>query len=197
MHLSEQKAIDRDRQPDEWEEALKDVTVNADSRELSYDPALLAEIHQIHFQDAFDGPIDVFHDEECLRQIEQIRHVADRKLKGQQRQCVLLLLATGTSYKKIAKMLHISDDTVCRQIQAAVASLKEYFKENCWGEFPTHAQTRPPVRAALFPLDTEEEKKAFLDFLNRHVVLHVAYSTQGRFREALVIYLTGKKAKRQ
>lgn len=184
----------QERQPQEWEDVLNDVTMDRNWRENAVDPALLSKVQEAIYDNPLEGLTDVFHDEECLRQIESIRQIADQKLKGIQRTCVLMQLATGLNYKNIAAMLKVSDDTVSRQIQKSIPKIKSYFKPSATQEFPVKPKTRPVIRCRIFPLDNDAERREFQDFVNDHVVTHISHSCNGRFREALAVYLTGKPA---
>lgn len=117
-----------------------------------------------------------------------------RKMRGIRQQCMLLFLTTGEDYQTIAKKLRVSYDTARRHVIAGTKILQQHFSEKHQGEFPARQGSRPTVRSALFPLDTSCEKIAFQTFLNQNVVTHIAYSAQSPFREALVVYLSGKSS---
>lgn len=184
-----------ERQPSEWEALLEDVTVPPGRREIPFDPAMIPKVWEMEGEFAWDeGLSDAFTEDAMRRQIEEIRRVAERKLEGVQRKSLLLLLATGMTYRRIAAALKVSNDTVERAVKKGTEAVREHFGPKTPGPFPTRKGTRPVIRAAAFPLDTAEEKTAFQEFVNQHVVAHLAYSSEGRFREALVLYLTGKAA---
>lgn len=180
-------------QPPVWEEQLKDVTVESNYREIVMDPVVLNQIIELCQEDNPIGKvISVFDDEGLRKKITEAKSVVRRKMKGVRRNCMLLLLTTGDDYHAIACKMRISYDTARRHVLAGTNILKQHFSSQQSGEFPARQGTRPTVRTALFPLDTSGEKTEFQTFLNRHVVTHVAYSAQAPFREALVVYLSGK-----
>ena len=180
-------------QPEPWESFLRDITVPLHHHEKPYDPTILSQlVESSETAQLFDGPVEVYRKEECVRQIELIRKITARKLKGIQRKCLLLLLATNAQYRQIAEWLQVSDDTVLRSIKSAVEQIKPYLEEMKLGEFPTGRGRRPRIRVSLFPLDTVEEKIEFQAFLNTHTVRHVSYHVDDLFREALVVYKYGK-----
>ncbi len=185
-------------QPPEWEALLNDVTYPPNFAEIAWDPQLLGEMFdRLGMETLLDGPVDVYRDEECVRQIELTRKIADRKLQGLTRQVILLLLGTGASYQRMSELLHVSVDTIQRQVKQGVQQIRNVLKEKKMGEFPAGHGKRPTIRASLFPLDTKEERIQFVTFLNQHTVVHVAYNVDERFREVLAVYMTeGGRKKR-
>ncbi len=178
-------------QGEEWENILKDVTVQRDGREILFDPVLLpilqeryhlpsiAEIGGKH--DGF-GVVDA--------DVKRFRRAVERKLSGKTKLCVLLLMLTGWSNPRIGRALAMSKDTVRRHLESGAETLERYFRESGERTFPRFHRSRKVFRVGLFPLDTDEERRAFQDFSNENMIVHVAYSGGDDFREVMVIYMT-------
>lgn len=184
-------------QPPEWEKQLEDVTVKKDYHEVLMDPSVLNRVIETGNENPIGQLRDVFDDQWSIEKIAEAKRVVRRKMRGKRRNCLLLLLSTGNNFRQIAEKLRLSHDTVKRHVQSGVKQLQEHFNEAPGGEFPSKQGKRPTVRSAVFSLDTAGEKQEFQQFLNDHVVTHLAYSAQEPFREALVVYLTGHAQKTQ
>ncbi len=183
--------------PPEWENLLKDVAIDRSKNENTLDPLLMdmlyAKDDMIELLDRF---VDSNWEDESIQKIELVRKIAINKLKGVSRYCILLTLMTGAGPKRIAEILgNVSVENVQRMLTKGIDTIKKCLADN-FGDFPVGKGTRPPIRACLFPLDTPEEKKQFTAFLNEHTIMHVSYRGDDIFREALVIFLTGKPARR-
>lgn len=181
----------------EWEKELKAVAKERNRGELLFDPFLIEQTYAddkgIDFINALtDSDIE----QEKSRQIDLVKRVVHRKLKGFTRYCLLLILMTGAGPKRISQILGIKEDVVARSIKRGTRIIQGCLASE-FGEFPTAQGKRPSLRASLFPIDTPKEREQFQDFLNEHTVIHVSYSGEDLFREVLVIYLTGKAAKKQ
>ncbi len=182
------------RQPEEWEEFLKDVNIERDGREIPFDPLVLPILEERYHLPDFQAISD--NDESCLlldKDVDRIRRAIDRKLRGKTKACMLLSLLTGWSHVRIGTILGISKDTVRRHLDAAVKILKDFFRESSERSFPRFHRSRKVFRTALFPLDTNEERKTFQDFVNENVVVHLAYNADDDFREAMVVYMVPPK----
>lgn len=184
-----------EKQPPEWEVQLEDITVKKDYREVLVDPSVLNRVIDSGNENPIGQLRDVFDDQWSIERIMEVKRVVRRKMKGKRLNCMLLLLSTGNSFHQIAEKLRLSHDIVKRQILSGVKQLQEHFNEAPGGEFPSKQGKRPTVRSAVFALDTANEKRAFQQFVNDHVVTHLAYSAQEPFREALVVYLSGHAQK--
>ncbi|MDP8246273.1 MAG: hypothetical protein P9L94_19475 [Candidatus Hinthialibacter antarcticus] len=184
-------------QPPAWEEKLKDITVERDYHEAPWDPGVLASIcEQSGLETLHEQRIDDVPSPETEKQIEAIRRVARRKLRGVSQQTMLLMLSCGAGPKRIAAMLRVSEDTIRRSIERGVAVVRECLNDFEWGEFPSGKGKRPTVRSALFPLDSVNEREQFQTFLNQRTIIHVSLRGDDLFREALVVYLVGKPGSR-
>jgi hypothetical protein len=179
-------------QPPEWEKQLEDVTVKKDYREVVMDPSVLSRVLESGEENPIGQLRDVFDDAWSIERIADAKRVIRRKMKGKRRDCMLLLLSSGNTFQQISEKLLVSTDTVKRYVEYGVRELKNHFGETPSGEFPSKQGKRPVVRSAVFSLDTAGEKQEFQQFVNDHVVTHLAYSAQDPFREALVVYLSGK-----
>lgn len=179
-------------QPAEWEKKLEDVTVKKSNHEVLVDPSVLNSVLESSVENPIGRLRNVFDDAWSLERIADAKRVVRRKMKGKRRDCMLLLLSTGDSFQQIAEKMCLTHQTVKRCVQQGVKQLQDHFAETNVGEFPSKQGKRPTVRTAVFSLDTAMEKQDFQQFLNDHVVTHLAYSAQEPFREALVVYLTGK-----
>ncbi len=183
-----------EQQPQEWEEILKDVTVYRDRHEIPFDPLILPILEERYHLPDLQQISDS--DESCFvldRDLDRIRQAIDRKLRGKTKSCILLSMLTGWSHARIGTILGLSKDTVRRHLDAAVEMLKEFFRESSERSFPRFHRSRKILRAAIFPLDTNEERKKFQDFVNENIVLHLAYDTDEDFREAMVVYMIPPK----
>lgn len=191
-------AFDSDHgQPPQWEEQLKDITVERDYHEAPWDPGILASIcEQSGLEPIHEQRIDDVPNPETEKQIEAIRRVVRRKLKGVNQQTILLMLSCGAGPRRLAQMLRVSEDTIRRSIERSVAVIRECLNEFEWGEFPIGKGKRPTVRSALFPLDSANEREEFQAFLNQRTIVHISLRGDDLFREALVVYLVGKPGAR-
>lgn len=176
--------------PEDWENVLKDVTVYRDRREILFDPAILPilqeryrlpTISEVAGQDGACAVLD--------RDLERLHRAIDRKLRGKTKACVLLSMLTGWSHARVGAVLGLSKDTVRRQLESGLETLRTYFRESGERAFPQFHRSRKVFRAALFPLDTDEERRAFQDFVNENIIVHLAYSGGDDFREAMVVYM--------
>ncbi len=184
----------QEKQPEEWEELLKDITVEPDYREILYAPSVLNAIpNPIQLRELLDHA-DQTSNEETRRQIERVRSVAQRKLKGISRDCILLLLTTGASQQQLAEILDVSVDTIQRSLTQGINKISQFFKESDRQTFPASPRKRPNVRVIIFPLDTNKERERFQTFLNNNRIASISYRGEDLFREALVVYVTGKFA---
>lgn len=174
----------------DYETEMEKVTVRPPRGEVLMDPHILAEV--------LDGSSDEFRHYlttspemviERWDQLERLRCVAARKLAGKERDVVLTLLGSGCSQRQAAKILGISRETVRQHLARAQSKLKEHVGPREEARFPSRDGDRH--RAALFPLDTGEERRRFQEFINRHEVRFVAYGLSENFREALVIHCSG------
>ncbi|MGI6455329.1 MAG: hypothetical protein ACOX5R_06850 [bacterium] len=189
-----EKLSKSDRQPEEWEELLKDVTVERNFRERTIDPQVLLAIQgQINFTDLMELRPDWVSQQELGHQVELVREIAEHKLSGLSKTSLLILLSTGMTYIRIAELLGVTKDKVQRAVQSGVEKIREILSEPKTGDFPAKEGKRPPIRASIFPLDTAQERIQFQEFLNRKTVLHLSYSGDRLFREVLVVYVTGKR----
>ncbi len=184
-------------QPPEWEEKLKDVTIERDYHEAPWDPGILASIcEQTGLESLHEQRIDDVPSPETEKRLDAIRRVARRKLKGVNQQAILLMLSCGAGPRRMAEMLRVSEDTIRRAIERGVGAIRECLNGFEWGEFPTGKGKRPTVRSGLFPLDTASEREQFQAFLNQRTIIHVSLRGDELFREALVVYLVGKPGSR-
>jgi len=175
---------------EEWEGVLRDVTVCRDRREIPFDPAVLPILQEryrlptISDVAAQDGACAVLD-----RDVERLRRAIDRKLRGKTKACVLLSMLTGWSHARIGAVLGLSKDTVRRHLESGLEILRTYFRESGERTFPQFHRSRKVFRAALFPLDTDDERRTFQDFVNENIIVHLAYSGGDDFREVIVIYM--------
>ena len=175
---------------EDWEKVLSDVTVHRDRREILFDPMVLPLLQQrYNLPDISDVVSDDGAYEVLDRDIERIRRAIERKLRGKTKACMLLYMLTGWSHPRIGKVLNVSKDTVRRHLESGLEVLRSYFRESGERTFPRFHRSRKIFRVALYPLDTNEERRAFQDFVNENVIVHLAYSGGDDFREAMVIYM--------
>ena len=179
-----------------WEEALKSVTRERDRREILFDPHVLQHLHLEGQKLEIVGEfVNYDSDMEKSRQIDLVRRIAQKKLKGLSRYCILMVLMTGAGPKRLSELLGVSQSVVNRAIQRGARIIRNCLSETL-GDFPVAKGARPPVRASIFPLDTLKERERFQTFLNENTVVHVSYRGDDAFREVMAVYLTGKAAKR-
>jgi len=184
-------------QPPHWESLLEEVTVKRPSNERTLNPQIMDSLYaKDDIIELLDRFVDSNWEDQSIRKIELVRKIANMKLKGLTRYCILLVLMTGAGPERISELLgNVSLSNVNRLLNKGINIIKKCLADN-FGDFPVGKGTRPPVRASLFPLDTPEEKKQFTSFINEHTVMHVSYRGDDLFREALVIFLTGKASRR-
>lgn len=195
--MNDQAHGSEERQPDEWEKVLEDVTIKPSNHELLYDPHGLTHLKgSLTFLDYMNLRSDVQSEAEVLRQTDLVRKVIERKLKGLTQECLHMLLSTGATQKRIAKMLGVSEDKVQRSIKIGIKQIRYFLESRGTRRFPVADGTRPAVRAAVFSLDTDEERSEFQNFLNRSTIIHISYRGDDLFREVLVIYQTGRSGKK-
>ncbi len=183
--------------PPQWESLLKDVTAGRSSNERTLDPQMMDLLYaKDDIIELLDRFVDSNWEDESIRKIELVRKIAIMKLKGLTRYCILLVLMTGAGPQRISEILgNVSLHSVHRLLNKGINIIKKCLADN-FGDFPVGKGARPPIRVCLFPLDTPEEKQQFTVFLNEHTVMHVSYRGDDLFREALVIFLTGKASRR-
>ncbi|MBD3266946.1 hypothetical protein GF373_09775 [bacterium] len=190
------RLLNTNRQPEEWERLLKEVTVQQNPYEMVVDPHRLARFHQTSMNEIWQDPDREEWDRHMLEQINMVRKVMDRKLSGKIKQCLEIVLSTGTGPNRIARILRISPETARNYIKRGIEAIRSCLTEQqAWGRFPSAEGTRPTVRVSILPLDTEQERAQFQQFANEHPIVHVSYRGEEMFREVLVIYLTGKSKK--
>lgn len=187
-----------DRQPDEWEAVLKDVTVEPDYHEVLCGPEKMNA-----FADPASSPMDDLEAGETpsflepTQRLQLVKTIIQKKLEGPIKACVEMVICGNACPLEIARRMGISDDSVRRYLQKAIATIRECLEEQKkFGDFPVPKGKRPPVRIRLFPLDTLAERSAFQDFINQVPITYIAYRGDALFREALVLYRTGKTKKR-
>lgn len=180
----------------EWENDLKNFTKERNRGELLFDPFLIeqtcVDTKGLEFINALAASE---WEQEKNRQIDLVKRVVQRKLKGFTRYCLLLILLTGAGPKRIAQILGMTEDIVNRAIRRGTKVVQGCLVSG-FGEFPATHGKRPPLRASLFPIDTPKEREEFQNFLNEHTIIHISYRGEDLFREVLVIYLTGKAARK-
>jgi len=187
----------QESQPAEWEEFLKDVTIERDEGEIPYDSSLITTLQtNFNFQEIMDFRMSHEEEMEFHAQIELVTRIVKQKLDGPIRDCLLLLLSTGASSKRIAELMNLSEDTIQRYIKRGIRLIKQCLKTRKTGHFPVQKNKRPTYRVVVFPLDTAEEQMQFQQFLNQEIVVHISYRGEELFREVLVVYLTGKSVRK-
>lgn len=176
----------RSKQVD-YEAEMEAATVRPPRGEVLMDPRLLASVLEGSSEEfrhyLMAAPEMVI---ERWDQIERLRCVATRKLAGKERDIVLVLLGSGCSQRRAARILGLSRETIRHHFESAQRRLKEHVLPRTAVRFPSGDRDR--YRAALFPLDTSEEQRRFQEFINREEVRFVAYGLSPDFREALVIH---------
>ncbi len=181
--------------PPEWEALLENVTHPQDWRETSCDPQLLANLTSSSSYESFiQDTLKNEWDEITTHQVETVKRIAQRKLKGLVKNSILLLLSTGYSYKRLSELLHVHEDSVLRAVKRGIQQIREHLDAEHYGEFPVGKGKRPVLRTRVFPLDSSKEKNDFVHFLNGNIVVHLSYRGDDLFKEAMVVYLTGKPA---
>ncbi len=98
--------------PSPWEEFLKGIAKERDKREILVDPHILQQIHINDTAFSLMNGLVPGDSEETEIQIDLVRRIAQKKLKGLARYCVLLLLTTGAEPKRLAELLGTTTDTV-------------------------------------------------------------------------------------
>ena len=175
-----------------WESILAEVSSPPDSREVLFDPYVIETILTEYTQRYTEFlKNSTAMESERWAQIEKLKQIATRKLPGKQKECLLMLLVTGYSYRQIAKILGLSKDAVRRNIIRGAAKMKEHIIPAWQKSFPKRKNHH--YHTVILPMDTAEEKVAFQNFINEHQVIHISYSGDSGFREALIIYQIADK----
>jgi len=171
---------------DKWEALLKEVTLKENRNEILCDPFVLDTL-AAHNSNGYTRSLfeDSRLSEEREEQLRRVQRIAREKLRGMQRECILLLFAGYDSYSEIAERLEISRNTVHSYIREATQLLKAHIEGKSPSHFPSTRNQR--YRTVLFALDTLDEQKEFQAFLNTHQIFHLALSS-GHFHKALVVY---------
>jgi len=183
----------QETQPPEWEAFLKDVTVERDYHEQPFDPGIIGKLKCYGSMNEIMNLRLGEHSEALAgHQLELVKKIVDRKLKGLTRECMLLMLSTSYSQSRIANLLQTSEDSVARGIKRGIQVVRKCLNAKSTGFYPVQHGTRPPLRVRVFPLDTNHEQQIFQEFLNNETVLHLSYRGDDIFREVMVVYLTGK-----
>lgn len=192
-HHSNDKKNTELTHPPEWEALLEDVTHPQDWRETLRDPRQLANLTACSSYESFtQDTLKNEWEEISEHQIETVKRIAQRKLKGLVKNSILLLLSTGYGYKRLSELLHVHEDSVLRAVKRGIQQIREHLDAEHFGEFPIDKGKRPALRARVFPLDNPKEKNDFVHFLNKHIVVHLSYRGDDLFKEAMVVYLTGR-----
>ncbi len=171
---------------------LNEVTVQRDHHEFPWVPDffdLLAE--NAGFQ-TLRQDFQQYQDN-TKKRIRLIRQIAQRKLKGNPKICLLLLLATGASYKQIAELLAISVDTVSRALQTAVSIICECLHAGKNIPFHTSEGNNLYFNFAIFPSDTPQQRNQLQTFFTKNTLVFTSYSGDDRIKEVLVVFLDGKE----
>lgn len=181
------RAGEEERQSEEWEAVLADVTVEARRADILFSPSimelLMAEYGERYANYLADSSYD---STERLAQLKRIKEVAARKLGGRLRDCFLSFVIAGKSIRQIALDLGIAPDSVRRNIERAMKELLPVFENRIGSLFPSDRWDL--YRTVVLPLDTEEERKAFQRFINEHTVHHLSYSSARDAREVLLVW---------
>lgn len=178
--------------PREWEEILSDVTYALNRHEVLMDPNDIARMPRLEWDSGNDGWSDTMEDQELREQIQQVRAIALKKLKGITQKVILLLISTDFSIRKIARVLKVNEETVRRVRKRGIEQIKECVFSAKTGVFPVAKRKRPAIRVRVFPLDTRAEQAYFQNFMNDHCVVHLSYRGEGYFREVMVVYIQGR-----
>ncbi len=169
-----------------WEDILKSVTVEPPREEVLFDPYVLDTLTACNSAGYIQSMLeDARLEDEKRKQIELLREIASRKLKGRHRECLLLLLSGCDSYSEIGEKLGFSRDTVRRALQEAAAIVKAHLESPSSLHLPAKKGER--LKSTILPIDTLGEQKDFQRFLNSNKVHHLAYSS-GITREVFLVY---------
>jgi DNA-binding CsgD family transcriptional regulator len=169
-----------------WEDILKSVTVEPSREEILFDPYVLDTLTACNSAGYIQSLLeDARLEDEKRRQIEQVREIAARKLKGRHRECLLLLLSGCDSYSEIGEKLGFSRDTVRRALEEAAKIIKAHLEQPSSLLLPAEKGER--LKSTVLPIDTLGEQKDFQRFLNSNKVHHLAYSS-GITREVFLVY---------
>jgi DNA-directed RNA polymerase specialized sigma24 family protein len=172
----------------DYEAEMDKVTIPASPKEIQVSPHILEEILEGYTDDYAQyletSPEMVM---EKWDQLERLRLIAARKLQGQLREIMLILLNTGFSGRRISDILHVSRNRVQPQIEQALETLRQHIRPRKEIHFPD-VEGRS-FQTAILSVDTDDEQKRFQEFINGERTIHaLAYGGNGDFREVLVIY---------
>ena len=177
-----------DKNVSKWEEVLEKETIKQDFREVCFDPYIMETVLCDYIETYKENLIeDQAADNEKWRLIDRLKAVAEQKLQSPQKECVLMLLSTGFSYREIARRLGLSKDMVRRSINKSIEILQPQFNPKPQENFPD--KDDQSLCTKRFSIDTPEEQAIFQDFINNHILVSISYSVSGDFREVLVVYV--------
>ncbi len=172
----------------DYDAEMDSVTIPASPKEIPVSPQLLERILEDYSDDyrtyLETSPEMVM---EKWDQLERLRLIAARKLRGQLREIMLVLLNTGLSGRKIGDILHVSRNRIQPQIEESLETLQQHVRPRDEIHFPEIEGQR--FRSAIFSVDTDNEQRRFQEFINGERRIHaVSYGGSGDFREVLVVY---------
>lgn len=174
-------------QPAEWEAILAEVTCPPDSKMLLFTPKIMELVMNQYGERYARYLADSAGDSaERAEQLRRVKELARRKLSGRQRDCFLLYAIAGKEPLEIALELGIAPASARRNIDRAVERIAAALDFTPGVQFP--AARDQALRSVVLPLDTADERAAFVSFINDHVIHHVAYTAQGDCREVLVVW---------
>lgn len=187
-----------EQQPQEWEEILRDVTVERDRHEVLFDPATAASTNPPFTLQELQRDCGIEEQEQDrMKQAELLRCIIRKKLRGKMQKCMEFLLNAGYGPRKIARKLNLSEDTIRRYIAKSIRIIKECIsEEGKTGMIPAPSGKRPRLRVSILALDTQSERNKFLHFVNENQILHLSYRGNEMFREILAVYSIGKSRNR-
>ena len=172
----------------DYQAEMDKVTTPASPKEVPVSPQLLDRILE-GYSDDYTKYLEASPEMvmEKWDQLERLRLITARKLEGQLREIMLVLLNTGLSGRKISEILHISRNRIQPQIEQSLETLRQHIRPRKEIHFPEIDGQK--FRTAILSVDTDDEQKRFQEFINGERRIHaLAYGGSGDFREVLVIY---------
>lgn len=168
----------------QWESLIGGANPDRSGKEILFDPMIeewaFAGISE-EYQDWLRQKRET--EEERALLLDRLRWVVQKRLAGRERESMLLFLA-GCSQSAIADHLGVSRSTVRRTLSDAGDKLKRIVAGS---DLLRKGLRRGSAEVRLLPLDSEEDIKAFAEYVSTREIRCIALGTFADLREALVI----------